>query len=402
MAYTNRAVDEICSKLVEQQLDFIRIGSRFSCEEPYRPYMLDEKANSCSNIDALEELITRTRIFVGTTTSVSSHQRLFRLKQFSLAIIDEASQILEPHLLALFAATDSDGQCAIRKLVMIGDHKQLPAVVQQRREESKVDNPLLLQIGLDDCRHSLFERLLRAYRDDESVVFMLHRQGRMHQQVAMYPNEAYYQGRLDVVPLEHQTEPTPREGSGENGIDDLLATFVDVPAPADSLSEKVNIEEARCIAAVVERIYLQERNTFSPLSTVGVIVPYRNQIAAVRKAIATYHIDGLDTITIDTVERFQGSQRDYIIYGFTVQRYHQLDFLTENVFEEDGRLIDRKLNVAMTRAKRRLLIFGNAQLIDNHPVFLQLTDYLRRRQCFFSIAPDHFVSGRFTVPPSLI
>lgn len=74
MAYTNRAVDEICSKLVEQQLDFIRIGSRFSCEEPYRPYMLDEKANSCSNIDGLEQLITRTRIFVGTTTSVSSHQ----------------------------------------------------------------------------------------------------------------------------------------------------------------------------------------------------------------------------------------------------------------------------------------------------------------------------------------
>ena len=406
MAYTNRAVDEICSKLVEQQLDFIRIGSRFSCEEPYRPYMLDEKANSCSNIDALEQLITRTRIFVGTTTSVSSHQRLFRLKQFSLAIIDEASQILEPHLLALFAATNEDGCCAIRKFVMIGDHKQLPAVVQQRREESKVDNPLLQQIGLDDCRHSLFERLLHAYRDDESVVFMLHRQGRMHQQVAMYPNEAYYQGMLDVVPLEHQMEPTPRKGRGEHGIDDLLATrrvaFVNVPAPDDSLSEKVNSEEARCIAAAVERIYAKERNAFSPLSTVGVIVPYRNQIAAVRKAIAAYHIDGLDTITIDTVERFQGSQRDYIIYGFTVQQYHQLDFLTENVFEEDGRLIDRKLNVAMTRAKRRLLMFGNAQLIDNHPVFLQLTDYLRRRQCFFSIAPDHFVSGRFTVPPSLI
>lgn len=401
-AYTNRAVDEICSKLAEERLDYIRIGGKFTCEEPYRPCLLDEKAARCSNIDELEQLIARTRIFVGTTSSLTSHQRLFRQKRFSLAIIDEASQILEPHLLGLMSATDASGQCAIGKFVMIGDHKQLPAVVQQRREESAVSHPLLREIGLCDCRQSLFERLLRAYQGDGSVVYMLNRQGRMHRDVAQYPSEAYYQGRLSIVPMDHQTLPTPREGLGENGIDDLLTTrrvaFVDVPPPADSLTDKVNTEEARCIAAAVARIHAKEQARFAPLATVGVIVPYRNQIAAIRKAIAAYGIDELRDITIDTVERFQGSQRDYIIYGFTVQRQHQLDFLTENVFEEDGRLIDRKLNVAMTRARLHLLIFGNAALIEQRPVFRQLTDYLRRRQCFFSTDTDTFVQGRFTVP----
>ena len=62
------------------------------------------------------------------------------------------------------------------------------------------------------------------------------------------------------------------------------------------------------------------------------------------------------------MERFQGSQRDYIIYGFTIQKYYQLNFLTSNVFEDfDGSIVDRKLNVAMTRA-RSVLTLSYAQM----------------------------------------
>ncbi len=402
MAYTNRAVDEICSKLLEKNIDFIRFGKRDSCDESCRDYLLEEKAGNCSNIDELEQLVSTTRVFVGTSMSFSTHLRFFRVKQFSLAIIDEASQILEPYLLGLLSVTGADGCCAIRKFVMIGDHKQLPAVVMQTAEESKVDDSLLHQIGLYNCRQSLFERLLRTYQGDEHVVYMLNRQGRMHHQVAMYPNEAYYQGLLREVPLEHQLEETPKKGRGTNGIGDLLTTrrvaFVDVDASKNPVSDKVNVEEARCIAATVASIYKMEQACFEPQKTVGVIVPYRNQIAVVRKALAEYGEKQLEQISIDTVERYQGSQRDYIIYGFTVQQYYQLDFLTENVFEEEGKLIDRKLNVAMTRAKKHLLMFGNASLINNEPVFRQLTEYLQRRQCFFSIEVDAYVQGRFSVP----
>jgi superfamily I DNA and/or RNA helicase len=82
-------------------------------------------------------------------------------------------------------------------------------------------------------------------------------------------------------------------------------------------------------------------------------------------------------ITIDTVERFQGSQRKYIIYSLTVQREYQLRFLTETNFIEDGQLIDRKLNVAMTRAQEYLIMIGNRVVLSKNPLYAQLIqDYL--------------------------
>lgn len=400
MAYTNRAVDEICSKLVEQGLDFIRIGGRYSCEKEYVPYLLETKAADCPHVDSLRQTIQQTRVFVGTTTALSSAASLFRIKQFDLAVIDEASQILEPHLMTLMSATTSAEQSAIRKLVLIGDHKQLPAVVQQDANDSRVDDELLQDIGLTDCRLSLFERLLKAYRTDEHIVYMLTRQGRMHHDIADFPNHAFYEGRLTEVPCSHQQRALTAKATGTNGIDDLLQTrrmaFVSIAAPAESPSDKVNLNEAEAIAATVARIYELNRDHFSAAQTVGVIVPYRNQIAAVRQAFESYGIPDLQAVTVDTVERFQGSQRDYIIYGFTIQQYYQLRFLTDHVFEENGHLIDRKLNVAMTRAREHLLLFGNDELLAADKVFSQLLDYLRSRDSFVRVTLDRYVAGNFT------
>jgi superfamily I DNA and/or RNA helicase len=111
---------------------------------------------------------------------------------------------------------------------------------------------------------------------------------------------------------------------------------------------------------------------FDALKTVGVIVPYRNQIAMIRREIEQLGVPALMDISIDTVERYQGSQRDIIIYSFTVQKPYQLDFLTANCFEEKGKVIDRKLNVAMTRARKQLLLTGNEQILSLNPLFAEL------------------------------
>lgn len=402
LSYTNRAVDEICSKLVENGIDFIRIGGRFSCEEAYRSSLIDTKVQGCKNIDELKQLIDRTRVFVGTTTAFNSNINIFQIKSFSLAIIDEASQILEPHLTGLLSAKAADGTCAIKKIVMIGDHKQLPAVVQQKEEDSHVNELILNDIHLTNCRLSLFERLLKHYRDNRDVVYMLTKQGRMHHDIAQFPNYAFYQNKLTEVPLPHQNVVLPKQGKGINGIDDLLTTrrisFITVQSPQHSPSDKVNSNEAQAIAATVQRIYELNKESFSPTQTVGVIVPYRNQIAEVRKAIEKSNIHVLQNITIDTVERYQGSQRDYIIYGFTIQKHYQLNFLANNTFEEDDCIIDRKLNVAMTRAKEHLVMFGNPELLATNIIFFRLMEFIRSKHGYFSVDMSDFIKGDFVVP----
>ena len=412
LSYTNRAVDEICSKLKKEGIGFIRMGSPLSCAPIYREHLLCSIAHDTHNVDELRNILLSTRVIVGTTTSLNSNIALFQLKQFSLAVIDEASQILEPHLIGLLSA-HTDGVPAIRKFVLIGDHKQLPAVVQQSQEISKVEDKCLKEILLTDCRLSLFERLLKRYRDDEDVTYMLTKQGRMHHDIALFPNYCFYNNQLEEVPLDHQEACLPLVGKGENGIDDLLATrriaFIASETPNGSTTDKVNQNEADMIAALVVRIYKREEaNGFDVNTTVGVIVPYRNQIATVRKTIDRHGIsEGIDQqgirklhdITIDTVERYQGSQRKYIIYGFTIQKYYQLNFLTSNVFEDiDGTIVDRKLNVAMTRAEEHLIMVGNAELLANNFTFFKLMEFVRSKHGYFKVKKDDFVNGRFRVP----
>lgn len=403
LSYTNRAVDEICGKLTENGIDFLRIGSELNCDAAYHEHLLANRMLQCLTSKEVKEMIGRTRVFCATTAALNANTQLFRIKHFDLAIIDEASQILEPHLIGLLSAA-AGGRNAIGRTILIGDHKQLPAVVQQTEGESAVTEPELRAIGLTDCRHSLFERLLANFKTDDGYdpryVYMLTRQGRMHEDIAEFPNYAFYGNRLAPVPLDHQTLPCLPTDEG-NGIAQMLSrqrvAFVASPKPAVSASVKTNTAEAEMIAATVVQIYRMEKNTFDVMQTVGVIVPYRNQIATIRNAIDSYGIAPLHDITIDTVERYQGSQRDYIIYGFTVQQYNQLNFLTNNVFEEDGMVIDRKLNVAMTRARLHLVLVGNPDILVEDFTFYKLLWFLRCKGCYLDVPKDDYCCGHFSI-----
>ncbi|MBQ0056848.1 MAG: ATP-binding protein [Bacteroidales bacterium] len=381
VSYTNRAVDEICSKLEAMGHDYLRIGSDLSCADDYRPRLLSQATARCASMVELRNIISQTRIIVGTTSSVTALRSLFALKRFDLCIIDEASQILEPHLLGILSARHGEVS-AVRRFVMIGDHKQLPAVVQQTEAESRVSEESLRSIGLLDCRQSLFERLLRTAPPE--AVYMLSSQGRMHHDVAAFANESFYEGRLTEVPLVHQQRPIPYRTSSADPCLRMLCSrrvsFIDVRKEktdiASATSDKVNQSEAQVIARIVEgvcRLYAENGLTFDVQDSVGVIVPYRHQISTVRKAIERLS-PSLSAITIDTVERFQGSQRDVIVYGFTVSRPYQLAFLANNRFEEHGSVIDRKLNVAMTRARELMLLVGDADLLRRDEVFARVSE----------------------------
>ena len=103
----------------------------------------------------------------------------------------------------------------------------------------------------------------------------------------------------------------------------------------------------------------------------------------IRKEIEKLGIPGLEEISIDTVECYQGSQRDIILYSFTIQSRYQLDFLTANTFYEDSQPIDRKLNVAITRARKQLVLTGNEATLRQNPLFAELIDYIKEKGGYY-------------------
>ena len=113
--------------------------------------------------------------------------------------------------------------------------------------------------------------------------------------------------------------------------------FIDVKPEGDGRDSKSNSAEAKLCADIIRRIRRMAANCWNPKKTVGVIVPYRNQISLIRQEIERQGgADYAAEITIDTVERYQGSQRDIIIYSFTVSQPHQLEFLASSTFTASG------------------------------------------------------------------
>lgn len=384
LSYTNRAVDEICKSLasIRPAVDFIRVGSELSCDENYRSHLIENELSSCNRRSEVYECIRDCRIIVGTVAAISGKPELFRLKHFNVAIIDEATQILEPQLLGILCARGEDDRNAIDKFILIGDHKQLPAVVLQNTEQSAIYDESLLSIGLANLKDSLFERLYRncsSGNDSSSSIIadntssatsrsydMLCRQGRMHPEVALFANRAFYGGRLIPVGLPHQLE--------DSGHISRVAFYPSIPERAGS-SAKVNSSEARIVAGLAARIYESNQKHFDESRTLGVITPYRSQIALIKKEIETLGIPALNRILVDTVERFQGSERDVIIYSFCVNHPYQLKFLS-NLTEEAGVLIDRKLNVALTRARKQMFITGVPGLLKRNPIYKSLLNLI--------------------------
>lgn len=317
MAYTNRAVDEIRSMLEDAGL-------------------ADDE-----------------RILTGTTSMMQARPFLLEGRHFSLAIVDEASQVLEPGLIGLLSSDQID------RFVLVGDHKQLPAVVQQNPEEARIDDPLLRSIGLNDCRQSLFQRLYNWEVQQQRTQFIgtLHRQGRMHPDVASFASKHFYHAWLQPVPLPHQQETAiGYDLPSQDAIDDILKTHRIVFF--DSTPNTIDL------ALRIRRFY---GDHFNPEKTLGIIVTYRHQIAAIREV--------LPDISIDTVERYQGSQRDVIIYDVGVSRQYQLDFLTASTFTDDeGQTVDRKLNVALTRARKQMIIVGCSSILRQNTLYRQLID----------------------------
>jgi DNA replication ATP-dependent helicase Dna2 len=380
LAYTNRAVDEICASIERLRPDirshYFRIGSRYGTSPGFQSQLLQEKIKGVEDRKALKAVIDRHRIVVGTVSSVAGKQEILMLKHFNRVIIDEASQILEPMLAGLLPHFE--------RFMLIGDHKQLPAVVVQDPVVSKVNDPALQEIGLYNLRNSFFERLFKRCQENgwDWAYAQLSHQGRMHQDIMHFPNQFFYNNTLHVLPdsvpvSAKQKRPLSiRVAEDAAPLIQLLSerrvVFRGTAADERSATQKTNAYEAEEVGAVVaayQQIF-QQQGWSLHANSIGIITPYRAQIAQIKSVLEEQGAP-LEMLTIDTVERYQGGARDVIILSLCTNSLSQLAMLTS--LSEEG--VDRKLNVALTRARNHIVIIGNPDLLNRSDIYQALLRY---------------------------
>ena len=360
-ALTNRAVDEICSALKHlwQNGQLLRLGSPDATE--HREISLAARAQT-DDFERLASLLQHARVIVATVPYLNANQEIFSLRTPTTAIIDEAAQLLEPHLLALAVRT--------HRMIMIGDVCQLPAVVQQEERGCRVSHPLFEAIELERLDRSLFERLLRMAKRNhwDHAWGRLTEQARMHRLIAHFPGTAFYGTVFRSMQRWQDDAPDllPYEA-----LPDLLRhrlVFIDTPCESAS---GYNTTEAKLAAACVCTL-ATTMSGHQLHEHIGIITPFRKQVRAIAEQLG----EAAYEITIDTVERFQGSERDHIIISCAVNSKRQVR-LIESLAEIDGRMIDRKLNVALTRARQQVIILGNRAILEQSPQYAALIAFIQ-------------------------
>jgi len=330
-AFTNRAVDNAVEALEEQGFtDIVRVGTESGIREDMQSYRLQ----TAGDPDVCASRLQEAGVVAATTASCGS--RVMREQSFDAAVVDEAGQLTEPGTLA---ATTLAG-----RFVLVGDHHQLPPVVQSEDGGN----------GEYALSESLFARLTELH-PEASV--MLDRQYRMAQRIQAFASREFYEGKLRPATAEVAAQHVG--DLPDVGVDDLPAnlqdrvTFVDPDGQAEGNTNPAEAE------AVAETVAAYRQAGVDP-SDIGVIAPYRAQVAEVGKRVG-------EGVAVDTVDRFQGSSKQVVVVSFVAT-----DGLESPIFEDY-----RRVNVALTRAKKALVLVGDADALGTDDTYARMVEWAR-------------------------
>ncbi len=261
-------------------------------------------------------VLERAQVVLATLTGIES--RALEGRRFSLAVVDEATQAVEPAAyLALLRA---------ERAVLAGDHLQLP--------------PTVLSADAQELCVSLFERLAAAH---PAAMVTLAEQHRMNERIMRYPSDALYGGKLRAHPAvaHHALDDAPLE------LIDTAGRGFEEETPEESDS-KVNPGEAELLAAEVRKLLARV-----PARDIAVISPYEAQVQKLRQLL-----QDLDELEIDTVDGFQGREKEAVVVSLVrSNRDGDLGFVADI----------RRINVALTRARKKLIVIGDSATIARHP-----------------------------------
>lgn len=396
-AFTNQAVDNMLLRLTREDFhEYIRLGHERSVDEAVRPRLLQELSStqvpwgSVSTSQDIRELLRNSPVVAATAASWSSDKYTpfvrdsqlgneSALLQFDVALIDEAGQLTIPAILGALRFA--------RRFILVGDEKQLPPLVLNKEAAEQ---------GLAE---SLFSRLKRldeeARREDARVVSAcvpLRVQYRMHEIISRFASHIFYNNsllahyavarrRLNL--LRASPASMPVSGAVLRALRaDLPMVFLDVRRQASKTEVKMSNAEACVVREVIAGLLARGVRE----EEIGVIAPYRAQVANLRRHLFS-NDDALGwsalpietPLSVDTVDRFQGGERPVIIISFATSSAPPAESqLREHLTNE------HRLNVALTRAQRKLILVGNAGALEDLPVFKQLLSYCRELQTVFS------------------
>lgn len=324
-------------------------------EKQQRKLLLDEAKGIKADADMLEFYIVNDLLQnsdVITCTLVGSSHHLLRGKRYKTVFIDEAAQALEPACWIPILKAD--------RVIFAGDHCQLPPTIKSNEAA---------RAGL---AKTLFEKCIERQPGTAS---MLKVQYRMHESIMQFSSHYFYKNELiadESVRLATLASLPPMDF-----IDTAGCGYNEAQDP-ETLS-RVNADEAalliRQVEKLVEQIGLEAWH--EKHYTLGIIAPYSAQVECLHKlAEASETLNEIhNLISINTVDAFQGQERDVIA----------ISFVRSNDKGEVGFLSDiRRTNVAMTRARKKLIMIGDSATLGSHPFYIDLLEYVQQKGFYHS------------------
>ena len=384
-AQSNMAVDWISEKLMDRGVNVLRIGNptrvndkmlsftyerRFEAHPDYPQLWairktiremrqkrhrgdssFHQKTDRLKSRAAEIEIRINAQLFgearVVACTLVGSANRLLQGMKFGTLFIDEAAQALEA---ACWIPIRK-----VSRVVLAGDHCQLPPTVKSMAAK---------RAGLDK---TLMERIVE---NKPEVVTLLRMQYRMNDQIMHFSSEWFYHGQVESAPS------VSNRGILDYDLPIMWVDTSDIDAREEFVGEtfgRINKTEAELTLAVLQHYFekIGRQRILDEQVDVGIISPYRAQVQYLRQLIRKreFFKPYRHLISVNTVDGFQGQERDVILISLVrANDDGQIGFLSDL----------RRMNVAITRARMKLIILGDTQTLGRHPFYAKLYQYIER------------------------
>jgi DNA replication ATP-dependent helicase Dna2 len=354
LAYTNRAVDEICAHLDKEDVDYIRLGGHKPAGGGHSDHETRTGSHKVVFLNP-ESRYENCRMFVSTLHSFSAvASDMLNKITIDEMIIDEASQILEHHIIGLMSR--------IKKTILIGDQNQLPPIILQHTDKERVS---ILEKLINNADKRIFP----------TCYSMLTNHYRMHNDITKLIGDNYH-NKL-IADSKRQTSDAPWLKTNDEFLAPILKSRIVWIETQPSQQSKADTMQAEWI-----KVFLEKLSLVMPIddicAKVGIITPFRAQAQCLISTLGAKY----NGLTVDTVERYQGSQRDCIIMSYPIKYHYEISMLQS--VNHIG-TIDRKLNVAISRAREQLIILGSSKMLVQSEFFHKVYSLIKKHGVIVNI-----------------